>query len=132
MTKTENYNLNQWEKTDRVLMDDFNEDNQKIDAALSNIPRVAFGSYTGKGGTSYNFQKDFAVGFTPCAVLIMTANGTTGDSNPFGGIFCPDIPLQGNNYTADVALIIENGFRIQGQYHSLYNSGKEYYWFAIG
>lgn len=31
---TENYNLNQWERTDRVLMEDFNADNVKIDAAI--------------------------------------------------------------------------------------------------
>ena len=34
MTKTTNYQLNQWEKTDRVMMDDFNTDNEKIEAAL--------------------------------------------------------------------------------------------------
>ena len=34
MTKTTNYQLNQWAKSDRVMMDDFNADNQKIDAAL--------------------------------------------------------------------------------------------------
>ena len=32
--QTPNYNLNQWEKTDRILMDDFNSDNEKIDTAL--------------------------------------------------------------------------------------------------
>ena len=37
MTKTENYQLNQWEKNDRVLMDDFNEDNTKIDAAIATV-----------------------------------------------------------------------------------------------
>ena len=31
---TPNYQLSQWERTDRVLMDDFNADNAKIDAAL--------------------------------------------------------------------------------------------------
>ena len=34
MTKTPNYQLNQWAKSDRVMMDDFNADNAKIDAAL--------------------------------------------------------------------------------------------------
>ena len=34
MTKTTNYQLNQWAKSDRVMMDDFNADNAKIDAAL--------------------------------------------------------------------------------------------------
>ena len=34
MTKTTNYQLNQWAKPDRVMMDDFNADNAKLDAAL--------------------------------------------------------------------------------------------------
>ena len=33
--KTTNYSLNQWVKSDRVLMEDFNADNAKIDAALA-------------------------------------------------------------------------------------------------
>ena len=35
MKQTSNYQLNQWEKTDRILMEDFNEDNRKIDEALA-------------------------------------------------------------------------------------------------
>ena len=31
---TTNYNLNQWEATDKVLRTEFNADNAKIDAAL--------------------------------------------------------------------------------------------------
>jgi hypothetical protein len=31
---TPNYALNQWERDDRILMDDFNADNAKIDAAI--------------------------------------------------------------------------------------------------
>ena len=34
MTKTTNYQLNQWAKSDRVMMDDFYADIAKIDAAL--------------------------------------------------------------------------------------------------
>ena len=34
MTKTTNYQLNQWAKPDRVMMDDFNADNATLDAAL--------------------------------------------------------------------------------------------------
>ena len=34
MKQTANYQLNQWEKTDRIQMEDFNADNAKIDAAL--------------------------------------------------------------------------------------------------
>lgn len=34
MQKTTNYELNQWDKTDRIRMEDFNADNAKINAAL--------------------------------------------------------------------------------------------------
>ena len=34
MNRTTNYNLCQWEETDRVRRTDFNEDNVKIDAAI--------------------------------------------------------------------------------------------------
>ena len=34
MTKPANFQLTQWEKTDRSLMEEFNSDNEKIDTAL--------------------------------------------------------------------------------------------------
>ena len=34
MKYTEHYQLNQWDAADRVLREDFNRDNQKIDTAL--------------------------------------------------------------------------------------------------
>lgn len=34
---TKNYSLCQWEKTDKVLMEDFNADNARIDVALNNL-----------------------------------------------------------------------------------------------
>ena len=37
MNKTSNYQLNQWELTDRIRMEDFNGDNAKIDAALKTL-----------------------------------------------------------------------------------------------
>ena len=38
--KTENFGLNQWVKSDEVVMKDFNEDNAKIDAALDAATRI--------------------------------------------------------------------------------------------
>ena len=35
MKHTSNYQLSQWDKDDRIMMEDFNSDNAKIDAALS-------------------------------------------------------------------------------------------------
>ena len=40
MNYTQNYQLNQWEASDRVLREDFNSDNRKIDAALAAVPPV--------------------------------------------------------------------------------------------
>ncbi len=34
MNKTEHYNLNQWDKSDRIMMEDFNRDNANLDAAI--------------------------------------------------------------------------------------------------
>lgn len=79
MNKTANYQLSQWEKTDKVLMDDFNADNAAIDAALkaqadalaekadvstvnalssrltARNCRVVTQSYTGNGNTSRTY-----------------------------------------------------------------------------
>lgn len=38
MKKTETYELNQWEASDRILMEDFNADNAKLEAALLGKP----------------------------------------------------------------------------------------------
>ena len=53
MKKTTNYQLNQWEKTDRIMMDDFNADNAKIEAALAaRSCQFYTASYVGTGETS--------------------------------------------------------------------------------
>lgn len=41
--KTANYQLNQWVKSDRILMEEFNADNLKIDDAIApSFPQVLF------------------------------------------------------------------------------------------
>ena len=37
MNQTQNYQLNQWEMTDLIKMEDFNGDNSKVDAALKTL-----------------------------------------------------------------------------------------------
>ena len=51
MEKTENLKLNVWEKSDPILVGDFNEDNRKIDAAVGALQeeRIYMGSYVGDG-----------------------------------------------------------------------------------
>ena len=46
---TPNYQLSQWEKSDKVLMEDFNADNAKIDAAIQAVERRADDLAAGKG-----------------------------------------------------------------------------------
>ena len=56
MTKPTNYQLNQWEKSDRILMDDFNADNQKIDTALGTRNcRFYTSTYNGTGEAEATF-----------------------------------------------------------------------------
>lgn len=63
MNKTANFQLTQWEKTDRILMEEFNSDNEKIDTALKSSAdgvaalqtalascgncKIVYGTYTG-------------------------------------------------------------------------------------
>lgn len=51
MTKTENFNLNQWEPSDLIRPEDFNADNAILDAALADLSaeRIYVGSYVGDG-----------------------------------------------------------------------------------
>lgn len=75
MEQTENYQLSLWNEEDRILMEDFNNDNAKIDAALQAEQaaretaaaaltaavakcgncQVQFQTYTGTGSTSVSF-----------------------------------------------------------------------------
>ena len=71
MTKTEIYQLPQWEATDRVLREDFNEAFAQVEAS---IPRIAAGTCVGTGAykTSYT---ELNVGFAPKLILIFSADG---------------------------------------------------------
>jgi len=72
--KTENYSLNQWVGTDPVLMEDFNADNAKIDAALAALKtgelKMAVGSYTGSGGNGSANPNSLSFDFRPTLVII--------------------------------------------------------------
>lgn len=54
MRQTSHYQLNQWEKDDLILMDDFNANNQKIEDALDGVKtlcncQIYLRTYTGTG-----------------------------------------------------------------------------------
>lgn len=67
---TEHLNLCQWAAEDPVLREDFNADNQKLEAVLSQMPRIAVGSYTGKGTYGNDNQNTLTFDFQPKLVVI--------------------------------------------------------------
>ena len=97
MQHTQNYQLSRWEKDDRIMMEDFNADNAKLDAALAakadaedvtalgetvaavaaalgsggQNARIAWGSYTGNGkaGSANPVRLNFD--FTPVVVAVV-------------------------------------------------------------
>ena len=79
MKQTTNYKLTQWELHDRVIMDDFNDNNAKIDAALGEHAasltklgncRIELIAYTGNG--LYTIENPTTLTFSdiPEAVLL--------------------------------------------------------------
>ena len=73
---TPNFNLCQWEATDKVLRTDFNHDNQKIDAALAGLQqskgncRIVTGSYVGAGTYNQYGANSLSFDGKPLALLV--------------------------------------------------------------
>ncbi len=93
-SQTPNFGLSQWVKQDKVLMEDFNTDNAKIDAALKagsdaraalaaalatrGNCRVVYGSYTGNGGAGESAPCTLTFNGKPLAVFILPPTATGG------------------------------------------------------
>ena len=87
MNKTANFQLTQWEKTDRIMMEDFNRDNAAIDTALkSNADkaaalqtalascgncRITLSSYTGTGTLGEAHPTSLTFAEPPLLVFIL-------------------------------------------------------------
>ena len=78
MTKTTNYQLNQWAKSDRIMLEDFNADNLKVDSALAALgeaiaaaPKIAVGSYTGSGSCGASSPRTLTFAFQPKLVIVV-------------------------------------------------------------
>ena len=112
MTKTEHYQLNQWDASDYVRREDFNEDNRKIEEALGTIPRIVFGTYTGDGAET----RTIALGFTPKIIYLCNASGLVYVANNnyrtyYGGLFTVDAPII-DDYNHIVHQIVDHGFTV--------------------
>ena len=113
MNQTPNYQLNQWDKTDRIRMEDFNADNAKIEAALNQTAEIAlsasrlhFGTY--KGTTSSS--QTISLSFTPKIVIVCTEAGMFSDANGnyYGGLAFTGIPCI--SASTKILEIVNNGF----------------------
>lgn len=100
MNKTANFQLTQWEKTDRIMMEDFNRDNAAIDAALkANADgvaaaaaalencgncRIVYGTYTGNGKYGSDNPNTLTFNGKPVLVLIRERIRTINNNRDFG------------------------------------------------
>ena len=139
---TTNYQLCQWEATDKVLRTDFNQDNQKIDAALSGLAKISAGAYTGNGAET----QAITLPFTPKVVFVCTGAGemrsVTAPAQYYGGVAVTSHPAQITHTYGTIPLVtIEtNGFSVYrksdnvglGLWSMTNQSGVNYYYFAIG
>lgn len=83
MNQTSNFGLSQWEKDDRIQMEDFNADNAKIEAALTTLSgTVAVGVLEGYDGTT---DLSVDLGRQPAMVMVGNRSGWTNIITNTGG-----------------------------------------------
>lgn len=124
MNQTANYQLNQWNETDRILMTDFNADNAKLDAALaaiaSNSVRCATGSYTGKNLFGSANPCTLTFDFVPKLLVVF---GTFSELGIRGCIIIPGLGGIGTDGTSP-----HNGVDVYGVMSSL--NGTTVTWYS--
>ncbi len=103
MDHTTNYQLPQWVKSDRIMMDDFNDANSKIDAALTLKCEAVAGTYIGDGAST---GQTISLGFTPAAVL---------SHNISGGNIALALPgYPAGSEESPTLAVVEGGFQASG------------------
>ena len=148
---TTNYDLNQWEGTDKVLRAEFNADNAKIDAALkanadaiaaeaaareAEVPKIVTGIYTGNGQAS----QFISLGFTPKAVYVCNDKGRifNGNGNScYGGLALTGHPVE-SGVGPTIVEIQTGGFSVSystassSVFIAANSQGAVYYYAALG
>ena len=137
--QTPNYRLSRWAGTDRILVEEFNDNWDKIDAALKSnaeaitavqaaVPKIVFGTYIGDGADS----RTIPLGFTPKAVLVTTAYGAFFvPYDTYGGLALENYDAEHGNKKA--VHIIANGFTVYHASPCLVNANNtRYHYMAIG
>ena len=129
--QTANFGLNQWTMEDKVLREEFNQNNQKIDTAMSCLGNchIEVGTYTGNGSTNSN---RLTFSRRPVLVLVSGEETYTGifSGSVGSGITPPISDGNSNNYSwSSNTLTWSNGNGLTSI--QLNFSGKKYYYVAI-
>ena len=148
---TQHYALNRWDLEDQIIMDDFNDDNAKIDAALHDnaaalsalqtalgtggrTARIAYGSYMGDGAYGPEHPSSLAFDFTPVFVLIAENDnhdkspmlrGCTETNSTYGGSITLAWTDRGVSWYTSTG--VTNPHLNQNN-----RNNEVYYWIAIG
>ncbi len=94
-SQTPNYQLNQWSRDDRILMEDFNADNAKIDRALAGFTaaltqkgncQIVTGQYTGTGLRGSSAPNKLTFSHKPLVLLVSGGNVMVSARNGHGYI----------------------------------------------
>lgn len=86
MKKTPNYQLNQWDMTDRIMMQDFNADNMKLDATLRTLAASISAETEAREAADASQSKDLTDGLAKkgnCKIFTTSysGNGEYGSAN---------------------------------------------------
>ena len=93
MENTSNYGLKRWDPEDRILMEEFNSDNEKIDTALKSSAdgvaalqtalascgncKIVYGTYTGTGKAGSANPNKLTFSGKPVLVIVQAQSNTT-------------------------------------------------------
>lgn len=113
---TEHLNLCQWAAEDAVLREDFNADNQKLEAAIAEKATILLGSYTGDGTKN----REIVLGFRPKYVHVWNNNNQNSDTHiAYSGIATEYGHTSVNNHPA--VQLTDQGFMVDcGNYSDSY------------
>ena len=127
---TENYQLPLWAADDAFLRTEFNDANQKIDAALGTIPKIVLGSYTGTGTYGSGSPCSLSFGRKPALVLVRDGDHILSLMNPV-----TDSPNTAHsNYGVNTASWSETGvswYCLRGADYQMNTEGRSYPYLAI-
>lgn len=141
MEHTSNYELSKWAESDRIMMEDFNMDHDKIDAAIKAVEtsglKIMTGSFSGTGTTGI---RTYSIGVRPKLLIARTDNKNGDFSHSTGicitDIFCISFSSSGDSYMQAVGTpgtLTDNGFSISisNAVLGLNASGSTLYYWAL-